>query len=121
MSDPTTSTSTAMSLGDAIVNTSEANIVDLYIRKELRPVDFFYKLTCGALVGMVSLQANSMVRELTEMISERLEDFARRKTKLERYMIHLVVEILVIAAVFEASVALLRLTMSKEEDEEDEE
>lgn len=109
-----------VSLGDAIVNTSEANIVDLYVRGELKAFDFFYKLTCGALVGMVSLQANTMVRELTDVIAERLEEFARRKTKVERYVIHLVIEILVIAAVFEASVALLRLAKSTDEEEEEE-
>lgn len=112
-------TTNDVTLGDAIINTSEANIVDLYVRGELRPFDFFYKLTCGALVGMVSLQANSMVRELTDMISDRIEEFARRKTKVERYVIHLIVEVLVIAAVFEASVALLRFTKSEEEDEEE--
>lgn len=124
-SDEETISAEPVTLGNAIVNTSEANIVDLYIQKKLSPFDFFYKLTCGALVGMVSLQANSMVKELVEVISERLEDFVRRKSKIERYFIHLLVEIITIAAVFEASVTLARMarvTMSSpSEEEEDEE
>ena len=114
-----------VTLGNAIVSTSEVNIVDLYINKKLTPFEFFYKLTCGAMVGMVSLQTNAMVRELVDFLSDRLEDFVRRKSKTERYIIHLLVEVVTIAAVFEAMVGMARFAKSriaaKEEEEEEEE
>lgn len=82
-----------------IQNTSEVNPVDLFVRRKITLTTLLYKLMCGAIVTIIALRLNDVLKVGIARLSSEL----KVKDKIMQSVVDLIV-VLVAVVVFSMSV-----------------
>ena len=92
----------------SIVNTSEVNLVDLFVDKKITHTDLLYKLLCGALVTIVALRVNDMTKDLTAFFQAKAAEAAPEVDEDKQAFVRIAIDIATVIVMLEGFVFAAR-------------